>query len=74
MRLLTFMLLAIALATPARALETAPATSPRAVVTLVTGHGRLAPGQPFRLGLRMRLAPGWHTYGRTPATPACRPN
>ena len=25
-----------------------------------------APGKPFRVGLRLRLAPGWHTYWQNP--------
>ena len=58
--------MAIALSSPALALESAPVSSSRAVVTLVSDVDAVAPGQPFRLGLRMRLAPGWHTYGRDP--------
>ena len=64
--LLTLIFVAIALSTPALALESAPVTSSRATVTLVSDVDAVAAGQPFRLGLRMRLAPGWHTYGRDP--------
>ncbi len=63
---LALVLFAITLAHPALALESAPVTSSRAVVTLVSDVDAVAPGQPFHLGLRMRLAPGWHTYGRDP--------
>ncbi len=55
---------AILLATPALALESAPVASPRATATLVSEAAGLAPGQEFRIGLRLRLAEGWHTYWR----------
>jgi len=46
--------------------ESAAVTSPRATVTLVAEAAAIAPGQPFRIGLRQALAPGWHTYWRNP--------
>ncbi len=49
---------------PARALESAVQESPRARVTLVADHLAIAPGQAFQLGLRIRLAPRWHSYWR----------
>ncbi|MFN7306554.1 MAG: protein-disulfide reductase DsbD domain-containing protein [Acetobacteraceae bacterium] len=49
---------------PAQALESAAQESPRARVTLVAEHLAIAPGQAFRLGLRLRLAPRWHSYWR----------
>ena len=49
---------------PARALESAAQESPRARVTLVADHVAIAPGQAFQLGLRLRLAPRWHSYWR----------
>ena len=57
--LLTLALLPFA---PSGAAESAAVRSPRAVATLVAEASAVAPGQPFRLGLRLRLAPGWHTY------------
>lgn len=51
---------------PAAALESAPATSPRATASLVSDVDTVAPGQAFRIGLRLRLAPGWHTYWQNP--------
>lgn len=42
--------------------ESAPQTSPRATVTLVSDAATVAPGQTFRIGLRQKLAPKWHTY------------
>ncbi|WP_239002867.1 protein-disulfide reductase DsbD family protein [Rhodovastum atsumiense] len=50
----------------ARAVESAPATSPHAIVTLSAETDSYRPGEPFRLGLRFRLAPGWHVYWRNP--------
>ena len=49
---------------PAQALESAAQESPRARVTLVADHIAIAPGQGFQLGLRIRLAPRWHSYWR----------
>jgi thiol:disulfide interchange protein DsbD len=49
---------------PAQALESAVQESPRARVTLVADHLAIAPGQAFQLGLRIRLAPRWHSYWR----------
>ena len=46
--------------------ESAPVISPRATVTLYADRSAIAPGQPFRLMLHQRLAPGWHTYWTNP--------
>lgn len=35
-------------------------------VELVAEHAAIAPGQPFRVGLRIDLEDGWHTYWRNP--------
>jgi thiol:disulfide interchange protein DsbD len=52
---------------PAVALESAPATSPRASASLVSDvDSGVAPGHAFRVGLWLRLAPGWHTYWQNP--------
>jgi DsbC/DsbD-like thiol-disulfide interchange protein len=56
----------LALATPAWAGESAPVRSDRATMTLAAETASVAPGQPFRIGLRQRLAPGWHTYWTNP--------
>ncbi len=53
-------------ATPALAAESARAVSPRATVSLVSDTDAVAPGVPMRLGLLIRLAPGWHTYWKNP--------
>ncbi|MBL6456628.1 thioredoxin family protein [Belnapia sp. T6] len=57
-------LLAGLAAAPAGAVESAAVRSPRATATLVADRLALAPGEEFRLGLRLRLAPGWHSYWR----------
>lgn len=62
---LALLLTAIGLA-PARAGESAPVTSERVTATLVSDTDHVAAGVPFQLGLRLRIAPGWHTYWRNP--------
>lgn len=53
-------------ASSAQALESAPVSSPRATVTLVSESDHFEPGKPTRLGLRFVLAAGWHVYWRNP--------
>jgi thiol:disulfide interchange protein DsbD len=48
----------------APAVESAAVRSPRATTTLVTDVAAVAPGSNFQAGLRIRLAPGWHSYWR----------
>jgi thiol:disulfide interchange protein DsbD len=77
MRLATLLLgliLAVPSMVPARALESAAATSPRAVATLVTDAAAVAPGESFRAGLRLRLAPGWHSYWRNAGDAGAAPD
>src|SRR5437764_15192733 len=61
------------LAGPALAMESAPVASPRATATLVSDTDAVAAGQPFRVGLRLRLVPGWHTYGEHPGDAGAAP-
>ncbi len=75
LRLATFVLLCVWLAGgPAAALESAPATSSRDTVSLVSDTDAVAPGAAFRVGLRFRLAPGWHTYWRNPGDAGIAPD
>lgn len=67
-------LMAVGLLRPAPALESAPVASPRAVATLVTDTDAFAGGVPFRVGLRLRLAPGWHTYWKNPGDAGVAPS
>ncbi len=54
--------LSLAIPAPALAMESAAVQSPRATATLVADVAAVAPGQAFQAGLRLRLAPGWHSY------------
>ena len=58
---------------PAAALESAPVTSARATASLVSEVDAIAPGSAFRIGLRLRLAPGWHTYWLNPGDAGVAP-
>jgi thiol:disulfide interchange protein DsbD len=62
--------LACALATlalaPALAFESAPVVSKRATATLITDRDSVVAGGEARIGLRLLLADGWHTYWRNP--------
>jgi thiol:disulfide interchange protein/DsbC/DsbD-like thiol-disulfide interchange protein len=62
LRLLAALALLTLTAPDLRAAESAPIRSDRATATLVAAEAAVAPGEAFRLGLRLRLAPGWHTY------------
>ena len=57
----------------AGAAESAAVRSPRAVVTLVSDTDVPAPGTAYRLALRLRLAPGWHTYWKNPGDAGLAP-
>jgi thiol:disulfide interchange protein len=68
-RLALFVLAVLALLAPrfpADAAESAPFQDQRGVASLVSDSDSVAAGRALRLGLRLRLAPGWHTYGRDP--------
>ncbi len=71
-RLLALVALLLA-ATPALALESNRAVSPQATVSLVSDADAVAPGAPVRLGLLIRLAPGWHTYWKNPGDAGAPP-
>ncbi|MBV9776246.1 MAG: cytochrome C biogenesis protein, partial [Acetobacteraceae bacterium] len=71
-RLLALLALLLASA-PALALESNRAVSPRATVSLVSDADAVAPGTPVRLGLLIRLAPGWHTYWKNPGDAGAAP-
>ncbi|MGH9886217.1 MAG: protein-disulfide reductase DsbD domain-containing protein, partial [bacterium] len=45
-------------------LHAAPSRNVRA--TLVTEAASIQPGQPFQVGLRLEMAPEWHTYWKNP--------
>lgn len=55
-------IVAVSASTVAQAQESAAETSPRTTVSLISDVATVAPGQIFRIGLRQKLAPKWHTY------------
>jgi len=63
----------VGFALPARAAESAAVTTARATATLVSDTDRIAAGTPFKVGLRLRLQPGWHTYWRNPGDAGIAP-
>ena len=64
----------MALATPALAGESEAVRSERTTMTLAAEVASVAPGQPFRIGLRQRMAPGWHTYWQNPGDAGLPPD
>jgi thiol:disulfide interchange protein DsbD len=68
------LLLAAVAPVSAHALESAPVSSKRAVATLVTETNAMEPGKPFRVGLRLRMADGWHTYWKNPGDAGVPPD
>jgi len=58
---------------PAAALESVPVSSAHDTVTLISDTDAIAAGTPFRVALRIRLAPGWHTYWRNPGDAGVAP-
>lgn len=60
-----FLILFICVASLAQtgwAAESQPVTSEHDVATLVTDRDSVGPDQAVRVGLRLKLKPGWHTY------------
>ena len=51
---------------PASALAASTGKSRYVEVALVSEADSIRPGQPFRVGLRLKMAPGWHTYWKNP--------
>jgi DsbC/DsbD-like thiol-disulfide interchange protein len=58
----------------ASAAESAPVSSTRATASLVSNTDAVAPGTAFRVGLYIRLAPGWHTYWKNPGDAGVPPD
>jgi thiol:disulfide interchange protein DsbD len=74
MRALVLALLLLSVAgLPARAAESAPVRSSRATASLIAETDSVAEGQPLRVALRLRLAPGWHTYWSNPGDAGVAP-
>jgi thiol:disulfide interchange protein len=77
-KLLRFLLIALVLAAAigprVQAAESTAVASPRATATMVTDTDTVAPGRPIRVALRLRLAPGWHTYWHNPGDAGVAPD
>jgi thiol:disulfide interchange protein DsbD len=75
-RLVIFLFAMVSLTWSLRAvaLESAPVSSARATVSLVTDTDSMQPGKPFRVALRLRLADGWHTYWKNPGDAGVAPD
>ena len=73
MRLFVAIVASAVLAAPAWALESAPVRSARLTATLISDIDAVAGGKPFRVALRLRMAPGWHTYWQNPGDAGARP-
>jgi thiol:disulfide interchange protein DsbD len=63
-RLALLLLPGLLAAMPAGAVESPVQRSQAAAVSLAADVAAVAPGEAFRIGLRMRLVPGWHSYWR----------
>ncbi len=61
-------------AVPGHALESKSVVSARDTVSLVSDTDAVASGQPFRIGLYIRLTPGWHTYWKNPGDAGVAPD
>ena len=67
-------LLTASWAAAACAAESAPISSARATVSIVSDTDAVSPNTPFRIGLYFRLAPGWHTYWKNPGDAGVPPD
>jgi thiol:disulfide interchange protein DsbD len=57
----------------AHAATSAPVTTERDTATIVSESDSYAPGQPMRIGLRLQMAPGWHSYWSNPGDAGAPP-
>ena len=55
-------------------MESTAVASRQTIATLVTDSDQVAPGQTFHVGLRLRIAPGWHTYWHNPGAAGVAPD
>lgn len=56
-----------------QAAESTPVKTSRVTATLVTSTDAVRAGDAFQAGLRLQLAPGWHTYWRNPGDAGIAP-
>ena len=55
-----------ALSCPAHAAQSTSVSGPHGTATLLSDSDSFMPGQDMHFGLRLQLAPGWHTYWLNP--------
>lgn len=65
-RILVLALLFAWIPAPPVAVSEPAGSSDHVVVTLLAETASVQPGEPFTVGLRMKMAPGWHTYWKNP--------
>ncbi|MCE2575329.1 protein-disulfide reductase DsbD [Komagataeibacter sp. FNDCR2] len=73
LRLVSILCLLVAAMPAARAAQSDPVTTTRATATLVTEDDTFMPGRALHVGLRLHLAPGWHTYWLNPGDAGAAP-
>ncbi len=56
----------IALSASSPTAQAAPVSTPHVEAELVAEKTALVPGEPLTVALRLKLAPGWHTYWQNP--------
>src|SRR6478672_9135605 len=68
MRLLAFLCLAftMTLATPAITRAAPPAAGDLVKASLLADTTAVQPGQPFKVGVLLKIAPQWHVYWQNP--------
>src|SRR3954452_2423983 len=71
--MIRILLLLLVLAAPAWAAESARVQSERVTASLISDTDRVEAGKPFRIGLWLRIAPGWHTYWQNPGDAGAAP-
>jgi thiol:disulfide interchange protein DsbD len=71
--MIRFLLVLLLLPAAAHALESQPATTAHTQASLVTESDTVAPGGSIRVGLNLRIQPGWHTYWSNPGDAGAPP-
>jgi thiol:disulfide interchange protein DsbD len=71
--MLRLLLALLLLPAAAQALESQPVTTTHTRAALVSEADSAAPGKPFRVGLDLRIQPGWHTYWQNPGDAGAAP-
>ncbi len=71
MRILAALLVLLPLA--AWGVESAPSVTTHTSATLVSEADSFAPGHALRVGLRLKIQPGWHTYWQNPGDAGAPP-